>query len=214
MLKKSITLFTILLVITGTTGCIGPRSKPQVTSYYTLDYTAPAFENLPNIPVTLQVQRFQISPDYNTEKIVFSKSAFNRDQYNYRRWRSNPRDLVTYLISRDLRETGLFSGIFSPESFARASHRITGTVDAFYEKDGTPWHAVVTLGVTLLKSDELDVTQRVVFQKTYEAEIPCEEDTTNAFVAAMGECMRRISTSVINDTYHHLSDNKGSALQP
>ena len=187
-------------------GCIGPKPRRKNITYYTLEYESPVFEKKPLLPATIQIQRFQVAPDYNTEKIVFRKSAFLRDEYNYKRWRSSPSDFATYLLNRDMRESGLFQGVFPPQSLLRSSHLITGTVDEFFEKDGDLWHAALSISITLLKTNEPDVTKRVLFQKSYNAQIPCTQNTTDAFVQAMGIAMATLSTEIIDDIYSKLSD--------
>ena len=207
MLRKIHVIFILILIsVVLIDGCIGPKPKAKNITYYTLEYEPPVFRSKPALPITLQIQRFQVAPDYNTEKIVFSKSAFHRNQYNYEKWRSNPADLATYFFCRDMRKSELFQGVFPPESLLRSSHLVAGTVDEFYEKDGDPWHAVLNVSITLLKANELDVTKRVLFQKSYKAEIPCAKKTPNAFVQAMGIAMSTVNNEIINDIYERLSD--------
>ena len=207
MQRKFYILLMILFLIVFVQGCIGPKPKTKTTTYFTLEYNSPGFEDRTALPVTLQIQRFQVAPDYNTEKIVFREKDFKRNQYNYERWRSNPRDMVTYFLNRDMRESGLFQGIFPPESLLRSSHLISGTVDEFYEKDGDPWHAVLTISITLLKANEPDITKRVMFQKSYHTEKPCTDKTPDAFIQAMGDAMAELSVNIIDDLYHCLSES-------
>jgi cholesterol transport system auxiliary component len=186
-------------------GCISPRAKQIKMNYYTLEYDARQVKSLPKLPVSIGMDRLQISPEYDTDKFVFRKSGFQRNHYNYEKWRANPNDLVTYFLNRDLQRSGLFQGVFPPESLYKTTHMITGTLDAFYEKDGDPWKAVLGISLILLKQNESDVTKRILLQKTYVNEAPCEDKTPPAFARAMSMAMASVSMEIIKDLHRILS---------
>ncbi|MBU4054329.1 MAG: PqiC family protein [Proteobacteria bacterium] len=197
---------TMVIALIFFSGCAIPRAKPLKVNYYTLEYESPKITALSKLPVSLRMDRFQIFPEYDTDKLVVRKKDFQRNHYNYEKWRSNPKDLATYFLNRDLQQSGLFQGVFPPESLYKTSHLITGTVDAFYEKDGEPWKAVLGITVILLKQDEPDVTKRVLFQKSYFLETSCADKTPRAFVSAMSQAMALVSNDMTRDLHRILSE--------
>ena len=186
-------------------GCIGSKNRKIQVNYYILEYEAPEISPAPVLPVTLRVDRFQISPVYDTEKFISRGEAFSRNHYNYQRWRANPKDLVTYFLSRDIRNSNLFEAVFPPDSLNRSTHLITGTVDEFYEKDGDPWKAVLSVSIAVIKQNEPDVSRQVVYQKTYSIESPSDDDSPQSFVQAMSRAMASLSREITNDLYTRLS---------
>ena len=188
-------------------GCFGLNQPLRKVDFYTLEYDPPKISGKKPLPCTLRIERFQVSPVYDTVKFVFREKKFHRDNYNYHKWRANPRDLITYYFTRDMRESLLFKGIFSHESLYPSSHLISGTIDEFYEHDGEPWEAVLSLNIVLLKEIEPDLSKRILFQKNYTTRKPCQEKTPQALVEAMGNAMSALSEEIIIDIYQYLYDS-------
>ena len=195
----------VILLIFVSLGCAVGKQSMKETEYYGLEYSPPEITGKKKLPITIRIDRFQISPDYNTDKLVYRDHEFKRDQYNYHRWRSNPRDIVTYYLARDMAQSQLFNGVFTNESLYPASYTISGTVNEFYELDDEKWYAVLSLNIIFLKSVEPNVDQRVVLQRFYKSKIDCRAKTPSAVAEAMGKAMASISNEIILDVYQNLS---------
>lgn len=185
-------------------GCLLTARQARKSDFYTLEYEQPETDKKEKLPYSLRIERFQISPLYDTDKIVFREKKFLRNNYNYHKWRTSPRDLITYYLTRDIRGSNLFKAVFSYENPYQSSHIISGTVDEIYEYDGTIWEAVLSLNIVLLKENEPDVSKRIVFQKSYTERKPCREKNPIAVVEAMGNAMSGLSKKITNDIYLHL----------
>jgi len=188
------------------------KQPRNVIEYYTLEYAAPGEDGLEPLPYSIRVQRFSAAPAYNTHRIIYRDRSFARNSYTYHQWRSNPADMVSYFLRRDIRESGLFKAGLPQNSSFSSSHVLEGTVDEFLESDREEtWEAVLTISVTLVTENEPDITKKVLLQKTYRSVRPCEQKNPEALAAAMSQAMGEISPEIMRDIYERL---KGGVEQP
>ncbi len=203
-LKKILTFVTALLIISA---CTGQLKKPAVRiDYYTLEYASPQITGLTPVPVVLGVQRFQVAPSYNTNKIIYREKNFKRNAYSYHKWRANPGDLVSYFLARDFQQASIFKAAFTLNKKIPTSHVIAGTVDEFFEHDANQsWEAVLTVSITLMKAYEPDISKRVISQKRYSLRKPCQQKNPRSLAEAMSHAMAEVSEMIIKDVYQSLA---------
>ena len=183
-------------------GCIDLKQPNNKIQYYTLEYTAPSITGLKPLPVTLKIERFSVAPAYNTNRIIYGRQSFKRDEYFYYKWRSNPADLVTYFLSRDIRASGLFKAVLPQGSGFPFSYLLEGSVDEFLELDVTEnWNAVLSLTITLMAANEPDVSKSVLFQKSYTIKKVCKQKNPQGLAQAMSLAMGVTSKEIIKDIY-------------
>jgi cholesterol transport system auxiliary component len=204
-LKKILALFFSLLFCACTSALKQPASK---TDFYTLEYNPPQIsdpEGAKQLPVVIKIDRFSMAPEYNTNQMIYRDKSFKRNVYNYHAWRARAGDLVSYFLSRDMKQSGLFKGVFSPDSRSASSHVLEGSVDEFFEWDTEKdWKAVLTVSVTLLLQDEPDISKRIIFQKSYNTKEICKKRNPKALAEAMSQAMKKISAEIIKDIYDSL----------
>jgi len=190
---------SVLLIIAGCIDLKQPKNKIQ---HYTLEYSSPSITGLKPLPVTLKIERFSVAPAYNTNRIIYGNQSFKRDEYFYYKWRSNPADLVTYFLSRDIRESGLFRAVLPQGSGFPFSYLLEGSVDELSELDETKsWNAVLSITITLMAANEPDVSKSVLFQKSYSVQKVCKHKNPQGLAQAMSLAMGEISKEVIKDIY-------------
>lgn len=192
----------IALTLASCSGLSRPSPKIE---HYSLEYALPAWEKLSPLPVVLKVNRFSAAPLYDTRQIIYREKPFARDAYVYHRWRSTPADLVTYFLSRDLKFSGLFTGVLPHDSGREGMFELEGSVDEFLESDlDDAWEAVLTFSVSLLEANQPDVSKRILFEKTYHAKKSCEQRNPRALAGAMSQAMADLSARVITDVHDAL----------
>ncbi len=198
-----------LILAVASAGCsIGGKPAERI-DYYVLEYEAPQPPGLPAVEEVLRVERFGVAPPYNTARIVYRESAFERDTYNYHRWRANPGDLVTYFLARDLRESGLFAAVLPGESRFSASCVLEGVVEEFYEHDHAErWDAVLGVSVSLIAEGEPDVSRRVLHQASYREAESCLRKNPRALSEAMSRAMERVSIRILLDVHEALVERR------
>ena len=199
-----------LLLLLSLTSCASMKQPSLKFDHYTLEYASPELGDLPQLPVMLKVERFTVSPLYDTRQIVYRDQSFKRETYTYHRWRAHPADLVTDYLARDMRYSGLFRAVLEEGSTVPPTHILEGSVDEFFEWDAQEgWKAVLTLSATLIRAKETDTAGRIIFQRTFHAVQPYREKTPAGLAAAMSEAMSRVSKDVMKAVYESLSEGSG-----
>jgi cholesterol transport system auxiliary component len=190
----------------GATACSVLKQPREKIDFYAPEYPPPRVGDLKPLSATLRVERFTVAPLYNTQQMIYRDRSFRREAHVYHRWRSNPGDLLTYFLSRDLRESGLFRAVSPWESQLQTRYALEGSVDEFVEwETEEAWQAVLAVSVTLLAEGEPDVTKKVLFQKTFSSSKPCRQKNPAGFAGAMSEAMAEVSLEIIKSIYSHLN---------
>jgi len=198
--------FLFLCVLLAVSGCAMFGGSSSKTDYYTLEYDPSKFTGLNALPFIIKIDRFYASPLYNSEKISYRKSDFQTEEYNYHRWETNPSQLIAYFLYRDIKQSGIFKGVFSHDTGFAATHSVSGTVDEFYEDDrGKTWEAVLSLDIVLMAENEPDINKRILFQKKYSARKPCARKNPKAVAEAMSKAMSELSDQIITDIHKSLA---------
>jgi ABC-type uncharacterized transport system auxiliary subunit len=180
-------------------GCGKP---PMLVNQYVLEYPAPVLGRQSRRAEAVQVELFSVAQAFNTNAMVYQPQPFQRQVYNYSRWRANPGYLVTDYLLRDLRHSGLFQGVFGPDSSGKCRFKLEGGVAEFQELDEPGgWQAALALTVTLLDTTQEELPQRMVFQKNYRVLEPLPEKTPQGLAQAMSRAMAQVSARIITDTY-------------
>ncbi|OQX27566.1 MAG: hypothetical protein BWK80_04625 [Desulfobacteraceae bacterium IS3] len=204
-MKRSLLLLLISLGI-SLSSCMNLKQPPEKISYYSFEYDSPNAGVKKQLPFVLRVKRFQISPLYASNKIVFRDAAFKRDMYAYHRWHSNPRDMVSYFLARDLKASQAFKAVFSVDDSTPCSYTIDGAVEEFFEQDNADsWEAVLCLEITLSKEEEPDASKRIIMQKNYRSRQTCSQKNPASLAEAMSKAMSEVSGKIISDVYGKLS---------
>jgi ABC-type uncharacterized transport system auxiliary subunit len=186
-------------------GCVNLKQPSYKIDYFALEYEPLPVANLKPLPHVLKVTRFRAAPVYNTTQMIYRNGPFRREAYTYHKWRTNPGDLVSSLLERDIQRSGLFKAVISHESRLSASYVLEGSVDEFLESDTEgALQAILTVSTTLVAARERDITKSVLFQKAFHAAMPCEEKSPKAFAEAMSQAMAQVSQDIIRSLHTHL----------
>ncbi|MBT5306090.1 MAG: hypothetical protein HOL31_13545 [Candidatus Scalindua sp.] len=181
-------------------GCVSLEQPSTKFEFYTLEYNAlksdkstdPGKES-----TVLKIKHFNASPIYNTDRIIYSDQQFKRSPYFYHKWRVRPAEFVTYFLSRDLKESGLFEAVLPPTSGSLHTHTVEGTVDEFLESDSNDsWEAVLSISVTLQVAREPDADKRVILQRSFSTRKKCKEKNPLALAQAMSLAMAEVSKEI------------------
>lgn len=202
---KKIPLLFLALLLIGS--CINLKEPSKKIEYYTFEYDPSQIAGLKPLPFVIRLVRFSVAPTYNSDQIIYRDRSFRREAYVYYKWRANPGDLVTYFLSRDMKQSGLFKAVLPYDSIFPSSFAVEGSVDQFFEWDTEKsWKAVLTISITLMKENEPDISKRVLFQKTYGKREVCKKKNPRALAEAMSRAMAGVSKKIIEDIYNCLKD--------
>jgi len=190
-------------------GCVGASHPLKDVSYYTFSYDPPLTATDGNLTAVLQIDPFTSAPLYDTERIVYQSEPYQRNVYHYHRWQSNPAELVTHYLARDMKASGRFAAVLTKTGRLSATHVVTGTVEEILERDTkNGWQAIIGITVTCFKAGEPDADKAIIFQKSYRKSELSVSRSPSAVVAAMSTAMAAISESIIADVFSALSETE------
>mgnify|MGYP006415398713 FL=1 len=195
-----LTIFIPIIFLISSGGCVTLKQPNMKVEHYTLEYDAlrqVTNTDLDPVRAALKIERFSIAPVYNTSRIIYRDQEFKRSSYFYHKWKSNPADLVTYFLTRDIRESGLYTAVNVPDSKITHTHIVEGVIDEFLEWDSKDkWEAVLSMNVTLLDAGTSDISKRVVFQQSFSSRKICKEKHPKALAQAMRQAMAEVSEDI------------------
>lgn len=190
-------LIFVLTMIMG--GCTNIKHAPLEIHYYTLEYDPPRSVETNPLPYTVKIEQFQSSPLYDSNRIIFKKEDFTRDEYTYHKWRAHPGELVSFYLARDFSDTGRFQAALSYESTLPYSHLITGVVEDFYLQKGDTSEAVLSIAVNLVEGVRRNQSNAILMQKKYRLGIESQADGPQGFAEAMSTAMQQVSAEILRD---------------
>ena len=143
--------------------------------------------------------------------MVYRPSPYERGAYSRERWRVAPGDMVTDFVLRDLRASGAFKAVLGYEDPGEGRFVLAGTVTEFLETDGAGGpKARLAADVTLLDTARREITQRVVFQKTYAVEEAMREKSARALAEAMSGAVQKFSAALAADIHRAVAESKSA----
>jgi len=133
MRMKPILLCSALAALMILSGCAGAVKYPH---YYTLDVSPPPDPPARgNVHATLAVREFR-SPEYLRQgAIVYKTSPEQVGFYNYQRWATDPRELVTNAVADHLRAGGNFSQVKPYDGRPDIDYVLSGRLEKLEEID-------------------------------------------------------------------------------
>jgi ABC-type uncharacterized transport system auxiliary subunit len=199
-------------------GCIPSQRQANTITRFTLEYPSPQISAPALINQSIKVERFTVAKKFNTLSMVYRPEPFKIDEYSYNRWAVNPGDMVSESLLRDLKNSRLFSAVFSYRDIEDARFILEGSLDEFLEIDDRQTQfARIAVNVTLIDISRRAVQERIIFQKCFQVEEALSERSSSALAHAMSKGMSRISELIIRDAYGAISavlDNHKSATSP
>jgi len=204
-IKKS-SLIALLISLLFLSSCVNLKQPHTSVKHYTLEYKTPEFQEKELLDCIIKIEDFSVAPTYNTRRIIYRKNSYERETYVYHKWNNNPGKLVTHLIGRDIRQSGLFRGVLLPgERVKGVSYRLGGTLEEFYESDEkSNWNGVLSLSISLVSEENSETGEKIIFQKNYKATEVCEKKNPAALAEALSKAMEKISRQLVEDLYRSL----------
>ncbi len=204
-IKASVLFFALSIFLFSCVNVKQPRSK---VDFFTLEYEPLRIDGLSSLPDVIRLVRFNVAPAYDSNRIIYRDQSYKRNSYFYYKWQSNPGDLITHLLCRDMRYSGLFLAVLPSDSKLYPTHLLEGMVDEFFELDmDDSWNAVLSVTITLTAQNELDKGKGILFQKSYNIKKPTGQRRPEALAEAMSQAMSALSRDIIKDVYSTLKDH-------
>jgi cholesterol transport system auxiliary component len=202
-------IYFVVFVLPFALGCSLGGKPAYSVKHYVLEYPSLQMEGIQRFNELLKVERFSVSPTFNSTAMVYRENPFGRDAYHYERWRVNPGDMVTDLIVRDLRNSGLFRAIFSYYDGEETRFLLEGQVEEFLElEEKDSWKATLSVHITFLDLTKIERAEKVVFQRSYRFAELFAEKTPEGLAGGMSKAMERFSRQLIRDLEQAMKDGR------
>ncbi len=198
VLRKAILLGCGVLLFSAC--ALGDKTVIPVRQY-ALEYAPPAFGDQKPVPASIRLESLSIARNYNGTAMVYRKKAYLYGDDAYNVWRVRPSEMVSDLLLRDLRNAGLFRGVFSSYDGETAPYVLGGTIEEFYElEEAGGSKAIIGMNVVLIENRNGKAPRRTLFQKSYRALRSMDEQSPEALARAASFAMESISRQIISDT--------------
>jgi len=190
------------LLVSLLTGCVGTARPPLEIHRYALEYPAPAFKEKQPLNVAIRINDFEMARSFKSRGMVYRTKAFLYGEDAYNRWRVPPSEMISDLFARDLRNCGLYQGVFSSNDGENTRYQLSGYIDEFYEmEEGGGSRAVLALTVSLIDTARPERTGRTIFQKAYRSVQKMEKKGADPFARAMSRGLESTSSEIILDVH-------------
>jgi ABC-type uncharacterized transport system auxiliary subunit len=200
--KKGYLVLGVLLVslaLVATTGCFGRAKPAPAVEHYALRYDPPPATGK-EAAGTIRVERFSAARPFRDASVVFEADAFRLETYRNRRWAASPADMAADFLIRDLRASGCFTAVLSPQSREEAGYSLEGMLEEFLEGvEPGGRKARLALTLTLVDLTGKNPVQRVVMQKGYRFAKSLEGEGGKALAAAMSRAAEAFSRQAVAD---------------
>ena len=197
--------FMLIVSLFLITACAGSGKPPYEVENYLLSYQAPSFDKFEKLNTSVKFNRFSIAAAYNSNSMIFRNDPYSIDSFNYSRWAVNPADMIADSLLRDMRESGLFSAVYSRYETDEGQFVISGSIEEFYlRSDKSNKTAVIRIIISLQDAREKETGKTIMFQKKYVREEPLQESSPRGYSQAASQAMRIISEQITKDIYMNI----------
>lgn len=211
---KAVRLTFTIIVSLMIGACIGTPSTPKTIYYYTLDYPPPSAAPIRRLPVVVHVNRFSVSPPFNTQRIVYTEKNLHRNTYVYHQWIAAPGEILSYLLARDLDCLDGFKAVLPAATTQPATHAVYGWVEELIEIDThDAWQASLRIHISLASVLDPEPSRRILMQKRYDRIETCSAKNPAALAEAMSRAISVIYTQVVHDIHARLTHDHEQGVE-
>ncbi len=181
-------------------GCLGGTRTPIATTYYTLEYSPSGPVRQTAADSVLRLEHLKSLLDPAGRDMLYRSGPFIRNAYRYHRWHVPPTEMLEGLLLRDLRGSGLFRAVLSPDEAVAAHYILNGQVEEFLQReDQGNSTAVLAISMTLVDVNGTAGASKIILQKTYRTTEPLDSPKPVDFAKGMSAAMNRLSRALIDD---------------
>lgn len=197
-LNTACTLFLILSICFLQAGCA--LTTRDAITYHTFNYPSPPAEKTSVSPDTLMVYHFLLDPEIEMHTLAISCEKGSEKSILKHRWQENPADMITELVLRDLKASGLFARTVDQLSTARYRYALEGLVRQLQGeiKNGKAV-ALLEIEASLMDFDAPLGMDKSLMRQKYHFEVPSVDSKPESIVAAINVALNDFSTRLRTD---------------
>jgi ABC-type uncharacterized transport system auxiliary subunit len=204
--KHTRRLRTPLMALAGTLAlaACGPARYPKsyVLSFPT---STPPVSPLLQARGPVVVRDFQC-PEYLCEgRIVYRPSAQEVGYYEFHRWATNPRQMITQYVAYAIQTTALFKAVALDEVGIQPAYLLTGNIQRLEELDqGGDVRAVCTISTQLINAE----TKSVVWHHTATETVPVQSRNIPGIVSSLSTAARMTVDDLVKSLQETLASTR------
>jgi ABC-type uncharacterized transport system auxiliary subunit len=169
---------------------------------YALDYQAPAFPGRAPLAAGIKVARFSSAQEIAGTDMLIQPGPYQRQVWDYQRWRVSPADQVGDFLARDLRASGLFSLVLSHHDPSAVRFKLEGALERFQLSQSAHGPAaVLEISLTLLDIRERELPRRLIFQRGYAVEVPLAQPAPLDLAQGLSRALAQLSAKIVADLH-------------
>ena len=188
-MMRLITVVMVLIMAVGCSSKVTPLKSYTLQTPQTKNMSHPAFKNK-----SIMVMQPQSLKEKLSQKMYFSYSPAEQGAYLNSRWSNDLGKLVQGTLIDILQGSGMFKGVISYASTAKADYRLESTVyDFSHHVRGQSSHAIVSIDFALVSTD----TGKLIKSKrfSYMEETPTVD--AEGYVTASNKALERLSNDLL-----------------
>ena len=167
-MKKSLALVALLAALGGCVNVGGPSNTPVVV-YYVLNDVAPPAAVVPLVPPAslpvLRVLDTTAGSFYDSDQLIYSRSADTRGQYQFARWTERPGKRLADLMRTRIERQGVWQ-VSATGGFTRGDVLLdTELVEFYHDAASRPGQLRLVLRAELVNLKQRALMGRRVFEQ-------------------------------------------------
>lgn len=192
-----VTVILVLVALSCGISCLSlTRPYKEIFSYQII-YDPPKTNGLPCKNVVVSIASFNVAPPFDKQKIMYSTGANQLSIYEYHTWVTNPGDMWSDLLIRDMIASDFYKAVVDLNSSIVPQYQLEGTIEQIYEKtEGEVWWSTLRLRGLFFSYDS---NKHVLFQRVYLKEVRTTGYEPADIATAMGAAAKAISTELQQD---------------
>ncbi|MFH1112324.1 MAG: ABC-type transport auxiliary lipoprotein family protein [Pseudomonadota bacterium] len=172
----------------------------NVVSRHIIDYPTPKRHSESPIPDTIMVYRFLLADTVDTRHLIVTSTDEEDRKVTMQQWESDPSDMVTELVQRDLEASRLFKKTVDQWSSAGYRYALEGTIKKLegVVKNGKA-SAVLNVDAALIDFESPLGARKNILAKNYVIEVPSEDPKPVSIFRAVNMAVRKLSEQIRTD---------------
>ncbi len=179
----------------------------QVLAPFAITYPAPQKEADVSVPETLMVYQFLLARSVPLDSLVVVKNSGGAESVGMFKWEENPADMLTQLLIRDLKSSGIFGRVVDQLSSVRYRYAFEGAIRTLQgEIRDAKAKAVIDFEAILTDFEAPSGMDKTIFKKVYTIESPASDPSPESILRALNEAAKDLSVQLRADLLHALEN--------
>ena len=202
-------IFFILMFVGITSGCIMPfktQQSPKMIYVLGDQIKFNGESSAKKIPVSLWITETESSSLIDSQKIIFSREASSRGEYQFASWAEPPPTRFTELLEQAFTNCGTFKSVFVGRNLVQADVSLnTKILELYHDAAVEPPLVRVQVSAILLDLQSRNIIAKNTFEKNSAIEENNAKGAVQGFDRAVEEIIKEIIIWASEQKFHGFS---------